>query len=227
MERKKRRFGNQYTGTRKNIIAEAGKYAELGKKLFWVGTVTSVVQGGIAIYEGNTGGAIKAGADIVVGMIATWGGPVGWAIGGIYLFLDLVGAFEQSHFQGVSPYANNPHIHLRDKTYVNPPIMPNSGKGIKNTDMNVWKYIYIKFYEFRRWILGKTLGEVYAAMLFVASLDCLFYWGIVTFVDGFTGYHLLPKYKPLYAFLFIGGALIIEKIRKRSMCKEGVFERMK
>ena len=72
--------------------------------------------------------------------------------------------------------------------------------------MNVWKYIYIKFYEFRRWILGKTLGEVYAAMLFVASLDCLFYWGIVTFVDGFTGYHLLPKYKPLYAFLFIGGA---------------------
>lgn len=105
--------------------------------------------------------------------------------------------------------------------------MPNSGKGIKNTDMNVWKYIYIKFYEFRRWILGKTLGEVYAAMLFVASLDCLFYWGIVTFVDGFTGYHLLPKYKPLYAFLFIGGALIIEKIRKRSMCKEGVFERMK
>ncbi len=93
--------------------------------------------------------------------------------------------------------------------------------------MNVWKYIYIKFYEFRRWMLGKTLGEAYAAMLFVASLDCLFYWGVVTLADGFTGYHLLPKHKPLYAILFIGGALIIEKIRKRSMCKEGVFERTK
>ena len=27
--------------------------------------------------------------------------------------------------------------------------------------MNVWKYIYIKFYKFRRWGLGKTLGEDY------------------------------------------------------------------
>lgn len=36
--------------------------------------------------------------------------------------------------------------------------------------MNVWKYTYIKFYKFRRWGLGKTLGEDYAAMLFVALL---------------------------------------------------------
>ena len=43
--------------------------------------------------------------------------------------------------------------------------------------MNVWKYIYIKFYEFRRWMLGKTLGEDYAAMLFVALFDVLIYFG--------------------------------------------------
>ena len=45
--------------------------------------------------------------------------------------------------------------------------------------MNVWKYIYIKFYKFRRWGLGKTLGEDYAAMLFVASFDVLLYFGIL------------------------------------------------
>ena len=45
--------------------------------------------------------------------------------------------------------------------------------------MNVWKYTYIKFYKFRRWGLGKTLGEGYAAMLFVASFDVLLYFGIL------------------------------------------------
>lgn len=116
-------FGNQYTGSRKNIISEFDKYSKIGNKLFWIGTGISVVQGGFAISEGNIGGAVKAGADIVVGVIATWGGPVGWTIGGIYLFLDLTGAFEQRHFRCVSPYANNPHIHLRDKTYVKPPLI--------------------------------------------------------------------------------------------------------
>lgn len=117
-------FGNQYTGTRKNIIAEAGKYADLGRKLFWIGTGLSLYQGYRSFQAGNNQGVIKAGADIVVGVIATWGGPVGWTIGGIYLFLDLVGAFEQSHSRSVSPYANNPHVHLRDKTYVKSPIIP-------------------------------------------------------------------------------------------------------
>lgn len=49
--------------------------------------------------------------------------------------------------------------------------------------MNVWKYIYIKFYKFRRWGLGKTLGEGYAAMLFVASFDVLLYFGILILID--------------------------------------------
>lgn len=49
--------------------------------------------------------------------------------------------------------------------------------------MNVWKYIYIRFYEFRRWLLGKTLGEDYAAMLFVASLDILLYLGVIILID--------------------------------------------
>ena len=123
VEGKRPFWGNQYTGTRKNVIAESNKYSKIGNKLFWVGTGISVVQGGIALSEGNTAGAVKAGADIIVGVIATWGGPVGWAIGGVYLFLDLMGTFEQSHGHCESPYANNPHVHLRDKTYVRPPVI--------------------------------------------------------------------------------------------------------
>ena len=76
--------------------------------------------------------------------------------------------------------------------------------------MNVWKYIYIKFYEFRRWILGKTLGEDYAAMLFVALFDVLIYLSV--------------KYEPLFFALYLLGMLAIERLRNRSMCKKGAFE---
>ena len=93
--------------------------------------------------------------------------------------------------------------------------------------MNVWKYTYIHFFKIRRRIIGYDGADEYAAMLFVASLDCLFYFGAVTLTDGFTGYLLLPNYKLLYAFLFIGGALTIETFRNRTMCKKGVFERVK
>ncbi len=93
--------------------------------------------------------------------------------------------------------------------------------------MNVWKYIYIKFYEFRRWMLGKTLGEAYAAMLFVASFDVLLYFGVVIFLDGLTGSILYDNYRGLFYGILIGGVLLIEHLRKRSMCRQGVFERLK
>ena len=93
--------------------------------------------------------------------------------------------------------------------------------------MNVWRYIYIQFFKIRRRIIGNDGADEYAAMLFVTSLDCLFYFGVVTLTDGVTGYHLLPKHKLLYALLFIGGGLIIETIRNRTMCKKGVFERVR
>ena len=93
--------------------------------------------------------------------------------------------------------------------------------------MNVWKYIYIEFFKIRRKIIGYDGADEYAAMLFVTSLDCLFYWGVVTLVDGFAGYHLLPDHKPLYALLLLGGAFIVERIHNHLMCKKGVFERVK
>ena len=93
--------------------------------------------------------------------------------------------------------------------------------------MNVWKYIYIKFYEFRRWMLGKTLGEDYAAMLFVALFDVLIYFGILILIDRLTGNVLSNAYEPLIFALYILGMLTIERLRNRSMCKNGAFERIK
>ena len=93
--------------------------------------------------------------------------------------------------------------------------------------MNVWKYIYIKFYEFRRWMLGKTLGEDYAAMLFVALFDVLIYFGILILIDRLTGNVLSNAYEPLFLALYILGMLTIERLRNRSMCKNGAFERIK
>ena len=93
--------------------------------------------------------------------------------------------------------------------------------------MNVWKYIYIKFYKFRRWGLGKTLGEDYAAMLFVASFDVLLYFGILILIDKWVDNVLSIKYEPLYFALYLLGMFTIERLRNRSMCKNGAFERIK
>ena len=93
--------------------------------------------------------------------------------------------------------------------------------------MNVWKYIYIRFYEFRRWLLGKTLGEDYAAMLFVASLDILLYLGVIILIDNLMDNVLSIKYEPLYFALYLLGMFTIERLRNRSMCKNGAFERIK
>lgn len=93
--------------------------------------------------------------------------------------------------------------------------------------MNVWKYIYIKFYKFRRWGLGKTLGEDYAAMLFVASFDVLLYFGMLILIDKWVDNVLSIKYEPLYFALYLLGMFTIERLRNRSMCKNGAFERIK
>ena len=49
--------------------------------------------------------------------------------------------------------------------------------------MNVWKYIYIKFFKIRRRIIGKDGADDFAAMLFVASFDSLLYFGILILID--------------------------------------------
>lgn len=98
---------------------------------------------------------------------------------------------------------------------------------IQTSKMNVWKYIYIKFYKFRRWGLGKTLGEDYAAMLFVASFDVLLYFGILILIDKSVDNVLSKEYEPLFFAFYMFGMLTIGRLRNRTMCKNGVFERIK
>lgn len=93
--------------------------------------------------------------------------------------------------------------------------------------MNVWKYIYIKFFKFRRWLLGETLGEDFAAMLFVAFLDMFLYFGILILIDRLVDNVLSTKYEPFFFALYILGMLTIGWLRNRSMCKGDAFERIR
>ena len=70
--------------------------------------------------------------------------------------------------------------------------------------MNVWKYTYIKFYQFRR----ETLAGDYT-------------------IDGLTGYNLIPCYGLLYVLILLGGGFILWMIRNHSLRKNGAFERIK
>ena len=92
--------------------------------------------------------------------------------------------------------------------------------------MNVWKYIYIKFFKIRRRIIGRDGADEYAAMLFVASFDVLLYLGVIMLIDKLMNNILSIKYEPLYFALFASGILIIERLRNHFMCKYGAFERI-
>ncbi len=93
--------------------------------------------------------------------------------------------------------------------------------------MNVWKYIYIKFFKIRRRIIGRDGADEYAAMLFVASFDSLLYFGILILIDKSVDNVLLKEYEPLYFAFYMLGMLTIERLRNRTMCKNGAFERIK
>ena len=75
--------------------------------------------------------------------------------------------------------------------------------------------------------MGKTLGEGYAAMLFVASFDVLLYFGILILIDKSVDNVLSKEYEPLYFAFYMLGPLTIERLRNRTMCKNGAFERIK
>lgn len=85
--------------------------------------------------------------------------------------------------------------------------------------MNVWKYTYIKFYKFRRSLLGETLAADFTSLLFVVGLDFLLYSGIVFLTDGLTGYHLLPDHKPLYTLIFLCGGFVLWMIHNHALRK--------
>lgn len=66
----------------------------IGKSVFAAQTVISGVQVYNAWDSNNSnkwGVTAKAGLDVTFGAIALWGGPIGWAIGGVYFVGDIVG----------------------------------------------------------------------------------------------------------------------------------------
>ena len=75
--------------------------------------------------------------------------------------------------------------------------------------------------------MGKTLGEDYAAMLFVASFDVLLYFGILILIDKSVDNVLSKEYEPLYIAFYMLGMLTFERLRNRTMCKNGAYERIK
>ena len=93
--------------------------------------------------------------------------------------------------------------------------------------MNVWKYIYIKFFKIRRRIIGKDGADDFAAMLFVASFDSLLYFGILILIDRLVDNVLSTKYKPFFFALYALGMLTIGWLRNRSLCKGDAFERIR
>lgn len=111
--------GNQYTGSKAKIISKAKNLNTFGNACFVAGTFISFYQFSEARENNDSLGQAKAVADVTIGFISTFGGPVGWFIGGVYLFLNLTGFFEYSR-------PINPSTHIdptkcpRDKTYVAP-----------------------------------------------------------------------------------------------------------
>ena len=93
--------------------------------------------------------------------------------------------------------------------------------------MNVWKYIYIKFFKIRRRIIGKDGADDFAAMLFVASFDSLLYFGILILIDRLVDNVLSTKYEPFFFALYALGILTIGWLRNRSLCKGDAFERIR
>lgn len=93
--------------------------------------------------------------------------------------------------------------------------------------MNVWKYIYIKFFKIRRRIIGKDGADDFAAMLFVASFDSLLYFGILILIDRLVDNVLSTKYEPFFFALYALGMLTTGWLRNRSLCKGDAFERIR
>lgn len=112
-------YGNQYTGKRDARINN--KVGKIGNKLFIVGTAISSIQLLKGVYDKDDRAILKSSTDIIIGCIASFGGPPGWIIGGMYLIMDLAGVFDG--YYG-SPTYCDPTIAPMDKTYVAPKVPP-------------------------------------------------------------------------------------------------------
>jgi RHS repeat-associated protein len=112
--------GNGYTGARSLALGNAELFKTLSRYTFYLGAVSSGINGGFLLFQGEYIGAAKSGVDITFSAIATFGGPYGMIIGGSYYVMDFLGVF--SPIQPWSQYGiMNPFVN--DNTYYAPPMI--------------------------------------------------------------------------------------------------------
>jgi hypothetical protein len=84
-------YGNQYTGSRNQVLERAGAYKALGRTLFVASAAMSLADAFDAYQSGNPVGVGKAALDATMAGVATFGGPVGLGIGTTYFIVDAFG----------------------------------------------------------------------------------------------------------------------------------------
>ena len=113
--------GNGSTRARSIATKKAGVYRSVGRGAFYLSTTISLYQAGAEIIDDNPSGALKPGLDMLMGGVATFGGPPGMVAGGIYYTFDALGAFKGSPMLSV-PIIDKTII-INDNTHVEPSIV--------------------------------------------------------------------------------------------------------
>jgi len=85
-------FGNQFTGSRAQVLERASGFKILGRTFFAASAAMSLVEGTEAAVSGNPAGVARAGLDAAMAGVATFGGPLGLTVGTTYFVLDALGA---------------------------------------------------------------------------------------------------------------------------------------
>lgn len=80
--------GNQHTGARSVFSTRGLAFRALSRTTFVLSTAVSMYQLYQAYQEGNTAAGIKAGVDIAMGIIGTFGGPIGAGVATAYFVVD-------------------------------------------------------------------------------------------------------------------------------------------
>jgi len=81
--------GNQYTGARSGVFAEAGGLRVLGNVAGLIGIGFSASNLYSSVRSGDTPGAAKSGVDISMGGVGMFGGPVGATASAVYFGVDM------------------------------------------------------------------------------------------------------------------------------------------
>jgi RHS repeat-associated protein len=86
--------GNQHTGARSIYANQGAALRSIGRSMFILSAAVSTYQLATAVQEGNTAAGVKAGLDIAMGLVGTFGGPVGAGVATAYFAIDFLIGWE-------------------------------------------------------------------------------------------------------------------------------------